>query len=39
MMAPFENICEAITFVSLFFFAVVVIPYAFAKVGDYYDSY
>ena len=37
MMAPFENVGELITFVSLFFVAVVVIPYIFGKIGEYYD--
>tara|TARA_B100001248_G_scaffold237449_1_gene201414 strand:+ start:266 stop:382 length:117 start_codon:yes stop_codon:yes gene_type:complete len=36
-MTPFENVGELITFISLFFFAVVVIPYAFCKIGEYYD--
>tara|TARA_B100001113_G_scaffold353753_1_gene359605 strand:- start:1221 stop:1340 length:120 start_codon:yes stop_codon:yes gene_type:complete len=38
MMAPFENVGELITFISLFFVAIVVIPYAFMKIGDYYDN-
>ena len=33
-MEPFANIGEVIIFVSLFAIAVVVIPYAFSKVGD-----
>ena len=37
MMAPFENVCELITFISLFFIAVAVIPYGFVKIGEYYD--
>ena len=37
MMAPFENVCELITFISLFIVAVAVIPYIFMKIGDYYD--
>jgi len=35
MMEPFANTYEVITFVSLFFIAVVVIPYAFAKIGEW----
>ena len=35
MMAPFENVGELITFISLFFFAVVVIPYAFIKIDNW----
>ena len=33
-MAPFENVGELITFISLFFFAIVIVPYAFMKIGD-----
>jgi len=36
MMEPFADIYEAITFVGLFFVAVVVIPYIFGKIGEYY---
>jgi len=31
MMEPFANVGELIMFVSLFFIATVVIPYAFSK--------
>tara|TARA_Y100001937_G_scaffold119186_1_gene174532 strand:- start:3559 stop:3675 length:117 start_codon:yes stop_codon:yes gene_type:complete len=37
MMAPFADYGELITFTSLFFVAVVVIPYAFAKMNNYFD--
>ena len=36
-MEPFADIYEVITFVSLFFIAVVVIPYAFGKIGEWLD--
>ena len=32
MMEPFANVGELITFISLFFVAVIVIPYAFSKI-------
>jgi|TARA_E500000081_G_C5881033_1_gene239128 hypothetical protein len=35
-MEPFANITEVITFISLFIFAVAVIPWGFIKLfGDY----
>jgi len=38
MMEPFANVNEALTFLGLFFVAVVVIPYIFMKIGDWlYD--
>ena len=36
MMAPFENVGELITFISLFFFAVIIVPYAFIKIENWY---
>ena len=38
MMEPFANVNEALTFLGLFFVAVVVIPFAFIKIGEWlYD--
>ena len=37
-MTPFENTYEVFTFITLFFVAVVVIPYAFAKMNDVYTK-
>ena len=37
-MAPFANVGELLTFIFLFFVAVVVIPYAFAKMNDVYTK-
>jgi len=36
-MEPFANVAEAITFLSFFIVAVVVIPYAFHLIGKYLD--
>tara|TARA_Y100000768_G_C23811094_1_gene601839 strand:+ start:429 stop:602 length:174 start_codon:yes stop_codon:yes gene_type:complete len=36
-MTPFENIYEVFTFITLFFVAVVVIPYAFSKMNNIYE--
>tara|TARA_S200000501_G_scaffold366654_1_gene401694 strand:+ start:1140 stop:1313 length:174 start_codon:yes stop_codon:yes gene_type:complete len=36
-MSPFENIYEVFTFITLFFVAVVVIPYAFSKMNNIYE--
>ena len=36
-MEPFANVGEAITFLTFFFIAVVVIPYAFHLIGKYLD--
>ena len=36
-MAPFADYGELITFISLFIIAVAVIPYAFAKMNNYFD--
>ena len=35
MMQPFANTYEALTFLGLFFIAVVVIPFAFMKIGEW----
>ena len=35
MMEPFADMYEVITFISMFFKAVVVIPYAFSKIGEW----
>jgi hypothetical protein len=35
IMEPFADIYEVITFISLFFIAVAVIPYIFAKIGEW----
>ena len=35
MMEPFADMYEVITFISLFFIAVVVIPYIFSKIGEW----
>ena len=35
MMKPFADMHEVITFISMFFIAVVVIPYAFSKIGEW----
>jgi len=37
-MTPFENIYEVFTFISLFAFAVIGIPYIFIKIGTYYEK-
>ena len=37
MMEPFADMHEVITFISMFFIAVVVIPYAFSKIGEWID--
>tara|TARA_B100001115_G_C15504771_1_gene239012 strand:+ start:363 stop:476 length:114 start_codon:yes stop_codon:yes gene_type:complete len=37
MMEPFANVAEAITFLSFFIVAVVIIPYAFHLIGKYLD--
>ena len=37
-MSPFENIYEVFTFITLFFVAVVVIPYAFSKMNNIYEK-
>ena len=37
-MSPFENIYEVFTFLTLFFVAVVVIPYAFGKMNNIYEK-
>ena len=37
-MTPFENIYEVFTFITLFFVAVVVIPYAFGKMNNIYEK-
>ena len=38
MMAPFANMYEVITFISLFALAVVGIPYVFHKIGEYFEE-
>lgn len=38
MMQPFANVGELLTFIFLFFVAVAVIPYAFAKMNDVYTK-
>ena len=35
IMEPFADMYEVITFISMFFIAVVVIPYAFSKIGEW----
>ena len=35
IMEPFADMYEVITFITLFFIAVVVIPYAFSKIGEW----
>ena len=35
IMEPFGDMYEVITFISMFFIAVVVIPYAFSKIGEW----
>ena len=35
MMEPFADMYEVITFISMFFIAVVVIPYIFSKIGEW----
>ena len=35
MMEPFADMYEVITFISMFFIAVVGIPYAFSKIGEW----
>tara|TARA_Y100000114_G_scaffold91079_1_gene84542 strand:- start:8710 stop:8883 length:174 start_codon:yes stop_codon:yes gene_type:complete len=37
-MEPFANVGELLTFIFLFFVAVAVIPYAFAKMNDVYTK-
>jgi len=38
MMEPFNNNpVELFTFISLFWVAVVLIPYIFMKIGDFYE--
>ena len=35
IMEPFADMYEVITFISMFFIAVVVIPYAISKIGEW----
>ena len=37
MMEPFADIYELFTFISMFFVAVVVIPYVFYNIGEWID--
>tara|TARA_B100001287_G_scaffold238216_1_gene211533 strand:+ start:360 stop:533 length:174 start_codon:yes stop_codon:yes gene_type:complete len=37
-MTTFENTYEVFTFITLFFVAVVVIPYVFSKMNDTYKD-
>ena len=37
-MTTFENTYEVFTFITLFFVAVVVIPYAFGKMNNIYEK-
>ena len=37
MMEPFADIYELFTFISMFFVAVVEIPYVFYKIGEWID--